>query len=159
MEGKTLKEKIDILFEDKIKEQTRPIKKKKIKIPRKAKVRHGRKKKGWVGILRIDENFNISGERQKIEDSAFTLKGGDTHATNGQEVLFWNGKFPVIIQEVKSLNPTKFNSGENETYGQKYVLAKMLKDAIKVKAKGANLIIWILILGGLFIGAKYIFKF
>lgn len=153
-----LKEKIEAIYEN-IKEGGEVVKTKKIKIPRRAKIRRGRTKKGWMGILRVDENGNISGEKKKVEDSVFKLKNGTYHATDGSEVLFWEGKYPIIIQETKKLNPTKFNSGENETYGQKYVLATMLKDAIKVKAKGANIIIWILVAGALFLGAKYIFKF
>lgn len=133
---------------------------KELKIPRKAKVRRGKIKKGWVGVIKIDENGNISGEKTKIAGSVFELKDGNLHATNGSEVCFWNGKFPVIVQETKSLNPIKFNEGENQIYGQKYVKARMLADTIKVK-KGfsGGIIIWVIVAIAIFFGAKYLFKF
>lgn len=155
----SLKEKVDRIFSQMNEQQNIEVKKEKIKIPRKAKVRRGKMKKGWIGILKIDENGVITGEKQRVEDSAFTLKGGTTHATDGHEILFWEGKFPVIVQETKSLNPVKFNEGENQTYGQKYVLAKILKDTIKTKGKGGNIILWIIGAAALFFGAKYIFGF
>ena len=133
------------------KREKKEKKKKKIKIPRKAKVRKRRIKKGWVGILRVDENGNIIGERQKIEGSAFNTSDGTYHATdannglNGQEILFWKGKFPVIIQETKKKNPVRFNSSPNETYGQKYIMALMNKDLIKQKKSlGGNWLIWVI---------------
>ena len=136
------------------------VKKKKIKLPNRAKVKRGKIKKGWVSILRIDENGNISGEKQRINGSVYELKDGNLHSTDGSEILFWEGKFPVMIQESKSLNPVKFNSGENQTYGQKYVKARMLADTIKVK-KGFNggIIIWIVVAIAGFFLAKYLFKF
>ena len=119
--------------------------KKKLKIPRRAKVRKGKIKKGWVGIIKIDENGNISGEKQKIADSTYVLKDGTTHATDGREILFWNGKFPVVVQETKTNNPVRFNEGENQTYGQKYIKARMLKDAILVKKKAGSIVLWIVL--------------
>jgi hypothetical protein len=158
-----LKEKIDTIFNQLEKENTSGIKifrRKKMKLLRKSKVRRMRRKKGWIGILRIDENGNISGEKQKIEDSTLKLKDGTYHSTDGSEVLFWEGKFPVLVQETRKKNPVRFNSGENQTYGQKYIIAKMLKDTIKVKPKlGGGIIIWIVVAIALFFGAKYIFKF
>jgi len=158
----SMKEKIDILFNQNSQASSPNVKIKPIKIPRKAKVRRGRAKKGWIGVIKIDETGVISGEKQKVEDSVFKLKAGTYHATDGQEIFSWEGKFPVIIQETKKLNPVnivKLNRGENETYRQKYVLTKMLKDAIKIKNGGASFLVWILIAGAIFLGAKYIFKF
>jgi hypothetical protein len=157
-----LKEKVDNLYKALNLENTQDAKNLKVKVlkmPKKSKVRKAKIKKGWVGVIKISENGNISGEKVKVEDSAFKLKDGTYHATNGQEILMWEGKFPVIVQETKKLNPVRFNQGENETYGQKYVLATMLKDAIKVKGKGGGFIIWIIVAAALFFGAKYIFKF
>ena len=104
IEQMPLKEKVDILFE-----AANKGKLKNMKIPRKAKVRKGKIKKGWIGILKIDENGHISGEKQKIEDSTFQLKDGTYHSTDGREILFWEGKFPVIVQETKRTNPVRFN--------------------------------------------------
>lgn len=127
--------------------QNIPEKSKKLKLMRKAKVKKGKIKKGWIGILKVDENNNISGEKQMIEDSSLRLKDGTYHATDGREILMWEGKFPVVIQSTKKINPVDFNinQGENQTYGQKYIMARMLKDAIKFKSKMGGLIIWIVL--------------
>lgn len=121
------------------------IKTKKFKIPRKAKVRKGKIKKGWIGIVKIDENGNISGEKQKVEDSTIRLKDKTYHAMNGEEVGMWEGKFPVIIQQTWRKNPLKIRRGEesNETYGQKYIMARMLGDTIKIKAQNAMGLLYI----------------
>lgn len=134
-------------------EQVKPI-----KIPRKAKVRKGKLKKGWIGILRIDENGNLTGEKQKVEDSTIRLKDGDYHTMDGEEILFWEGKFPVIIQRTWKLNPEKLRirkDEKNETYGQKYIMARMLGDTIKVKAKSGSIIVWALVIGAILFGINY----
>ena len=158
-EEKSLKEKVDVIFSQLEPAGEKKSKNRKMKLPRKAKVRKSKAKKGYVGIVRIDENRNITGEKIKIEDSAFGLKGGTNHATDASEICFWEGKYPVLFQETKSINPIKFNQGKNETYGQKYIMAKMLKDAIKIKSKGGGLIIWIVVGGAIFLVAKSIFNF
>lgn len=141
----TLKEKVDLVFAQ-LNQNNPETKRKQIKLMRKARAKKRKIKKGWVGVLKIDENGNISGERQKIEGSTLTLKDGTYHATNGSEVLFWDGKYPVLVQETKSRNPIKFNGGDNQTYGQKYIMARMLKDAILMKKKGGNLIVVIIVI-------------
>jgi len=143
-----LKEKVDELYA--LKENPK-IKKKKIRLPRKARVKKKQIKKGWVGILKVDENGNLSGEKVKIEGSAYKLKSGTFHAIEGnnneegQEILFWNGKYPVIVQETKKKNPKLFNGGKNETYGQPYIQALMLNDQLSNKKKGigAKALIWV----------------
>lgn len=147
-----LKEKVDELY-DLIKSNPKLTKKRNIRIPKKAKVKSRKIRKGWVGILKIDENGNISGERQKIEGSAYNLSSNTYHATEGnngsegQEILFWNGKYPVIIQETKKKNPVRFNSGKNETFGQKYIMSLMAKDQLDKKKKlgGNGFLIWIIV--------------
>jgi len=55
-------------------------------------------------------------------------------------------KFPIIIQPTWRANPLKVGKDipeQNETYGQKYIKARMLADIIKVKSKGGSIIIWI----------------
>lgn len=151
-EEPSMKEKVDLLYE-----AINKSNKKKIKLPRKAKVRKGKLKKGWVGILKIDENGNISGEKQQIEDSTIKLKDGTYHATDGREVLFWEGKYPIIVQEVTQENPINFLDKENRTYGQKYIMAKMLKDAIIKKKGGGSLILYILVGAGIIYGLLYLF--
>ena len=140
-EQKSMKEKVDMIFN-----QIYQEKKKKIKLPRKTKIKKRKIKKGWIGILRIDENGNICGEKQKIIDSAIKLKGGTYHASDGREILFLEGKYPVILQPTWKSNPLQIRSQNerNETYGQKYIMARMLGDTIKVKAQGAKAILWII---------------
>ncbi len=134
-------------------------KSKKMRLPNKAKVRRSKIKKGWTGVLRVDENGNMSGEKQRVEGSAFKTTDESYHATDGHEILFWNGKFPIIIQETKTKNPKLFNEGENETYGQKYIMALMLKDTIKDKKKGGKgILIWIAIAAVIYIVGKYVLK-
>lgn len=148
---KSLKDKVDETYNFYEKVKDGRIKVKDLKIPRKAKVRKGKIKKGWIGILRVDENGNIDGEKQKVSDSTYKLKEGTYHATDGREVLFYQGKFPLLIQPTWKLNPLNLRKGEkeeNETYGQKYVMARMMKDAIKVKGKGGfSGLIWIVVIG------------
>lgn len=149
-EEPNFKEKVDEIYEafSEVNKKKKP-KIRKIKIPRRAKVRKRKLKQGWVGMFKIDENGNMSGEKVKIEGSAFDEKAGKYHATDGREIVFFNGKFPVIIQETKSINPIKFNVGKNETYGQEYIRAKMLGDFIKSKKMGGSVIIWLLLGAGL----------
>lgn len=135
------------------------VKAKKIRIPKKAKVKRRKLKQGWVGIIKVDENRNISGEKQKLLGGAFKDSDGVYHASDGREILFWEGKFPVVVQETWRTNPVQFNPKEDkhETYGDKYKMAKMLADTIKVKSKGGgNIIIWLLIAGGALVGINYL---
>jgi len=147
-----IKEKIDTVYN-----AWMDTKKKEIKIPRKAKVRRNKIKKGWIGVIKIDENKNISGEKQRISGSCFNTKEGLYHATDGREILHWQGKFPVIIQPTWRNNPldvsgiaTKVTKEDkdlyvvNETYGQPYIKARMLADIIKVKGKVGGGIFWII---------------
>ena len=135
------------------------IKIKKVRIPRKAKVGRKKLREGYIGILKIEENRNISLEKQKISGSSFKTKDGLYHSTNGKELLFWQGKYPVIVQCSWKNNPNIFDplSEKNETYGQPYIKAKMLADTIKVKSKASgSIIIWILIAGAALFGINYL---
>lgn len=134
-------------------------KKKNLKLMRKAKVRKSKLKKGWIGIIKVSENGNLSGEKVQIEDFAYQLKKGNYHASDGSEKVWWNGKHPVLIQPTWKINPLdlrKKDGEKNETYGQKYVMAKMMKDAIKVKSKAGNIIVWVLIAIAAFVGYSLI---
>lgn len=137
------------------------IKKKKIKIPRKAKVSKSKLKKGWIGVVKIDENGNISGEKQKLEDSTIRLKDKTYHSIDGSEIGMWEGKFPVVILPTWKINPIKVKRLENEaneTHGQKYIMARMLGDTIKVKAAaGAKAFLYIVIAGLVIYGGYMLF--
>jgi len=135
--------------------------KKKMKIPRKAKVNRSKLKKGWVGIIKIDENGNISGEKQKLEDSTVRLKDKTYHAIDGEEIGMWNGKHPVVILKTWQKNPIKLKRKEgeaNETHGQKYIMARMLGDTIKVKAAaGAKGLLYFVLAAAVAYGAYMLF--
>lgn len=137
------------------------IKKRKMKIPRKAKIRKSKAKKGWLGILRIDETGNISGEKQKIEGSTIRLADKTYHAIKGDEIGMWEGKFPVVIIPKWKKNPIKLKrsgSEPNETHGQIYIMARMLGDTIKVKAtSGAKGLLYIVLAAAVAYGAYMLF--
>lgn len=150
----TVQEKIDALWYN----EENVIKKKELKLPWGAKVRGRKAKKGWVGIIKVDENNVMNGEKVLLRDASYITKSdGITHATDGSEMLMWQGKFPVFIQESKKNNPKnfRFNEGGNETYGQRYIRAKMLSEAIKAKQGGMGIILILLAIGaGIFLISK-----
>jgi len=121
--------------------------KKKIKIPRKAKVSKGQMKKGWIGTIYIDENGNIRGDKTKLSGNVTREKKDiKYHATTGEEILMWEGKYPVTLQPTWRVNPinVKKIDDKNETYGQQYIMARMLADVIKIK-KGGGMSILLLV--------------
>jgi len=133
------------------------IKPKKLRLPKRAKVRRRKLKRGYIGILKIDENRNITANKQRLNGSSYKDKDGLYHTTDGREILFWEGKFPVLIQPSWKNNPLNLNpvTEKNETYGQPYIKAKMLADTIKVKTKGGSVIIWVLIGAAVLFGINY----
>lgn len=150
----SLADKVEALWND----ANNVIKRKTLKIPRKAKVRKRKAKKGYVGVLYVDENNNVKGEKVLLRDSAFQTRDKLFHSTDGKEMLMWEGKFPVFIQEAKKINPKnfKFNEGNNETYGQPYIMAKMILEAVKPKRGAINIL---LILAAIGVGIFLINKF
>jgi hypothetical protein len=147
MEEKSLIEKVNQAdeFIEKIKQ--RKIKVRDLKLPRKAKVRRSKIKKGYIGVLKIDENRNISGEKVKLDGDAFDIKERTWHSTKGEEILFWKGKFPIIIQPTWSKNPIDVRKEKptNETYGQKPIMAKMIKAVLVKSKKKGGALIWIVL--------------
>jgi hypothetical protein len=129
---------------------------KKVRLKGKAKVRRNKAKKGWVGVLKINENNSLTLEKTRVEGSAFDTKDGTDHATDGSEILWWEGKFPIIVQETKKKNPYnfRFNTGHNETYGQKYIMAKQQAEIIKPKRKAGGLIVILIILAAVAVVTK-----
>lgn len=128
----------------------------KFRVPRRGKVSKRQVRQGYTTILRIDDNGNCDFEKRPIEDSTYRLKLGGTYHTAKEEDLnlSYKGK-PFIIQPTKKLNPYNPLSSDNETYDQKYVMARMLGDAIKLSTKKkGGAFLWI-ILGIVVIGALY----
>lgn len=141
---KNLKEKVDESYE--FMESVKSGKIKKLKIPRQAKVSRSKMKKGYIGILKIDENGNISGEKHKLSEGAYQLKHGTFHSSDRREILMWNGKHPVVIQPTWSKNPIDLRvlKPTNETYGQLLIMAKMLKSVLVKKKAGGQIVFWII---------------
>ncbi len=134
---------------DKIMEAIESSNKKKMKLPRKARVNKRKIKQGYIGVLYIDENGNLRGDKVKVEGSAFREKSDVRyHATDGREILLWEGKFPVVIQPTWKKNPLTIRNseGKNETYGQKYIMTMMLENAISLKKGGGMSILLIIAL-------------
>lgn len=154
MEEKNLLEKVDEVH-DILTSKNRKNKSKTVKLMRKAKVRRSKLKKGYIGVIKIEENGNMSGEKVKVEDFVYKMKKGNYHVTDGGEKVWWNGKHPVIFQPTWKLFPLDFRKESherNETKGQKLVMATMKKDLIKVKTKGGGVLIWVLLAVAGFIG-------
>jgi len=155
----SLKEKVDLLYN-----QSDTIQTKKFRIPRKGKLSRSKVKKGFTTVMRVDDNGNVDFEKQRIDNSTFRLSTKDYHVTDEKDILSYKGK-PFIIQPTKKLNP--YNpltgeknplTGENETYGQPYIMARMLGDTIKIKSGNAKGLLWVIGLGfAIYIGYS-IFK-
>jgi hypothetical protein len=156
LQEKTMKEKVDDLYN--IFQDTN-VKKKELKLLRKAKVRKRKLRKGYIGIIRIDENMVASGEKAKIEESTCRTKDGTTHGFDATEMMMWNGKFPVLIQPTWKNSPLTIREkdGKNETAIQKLIKLRILRDTIKETKEGGFGILWFLIAGiVLFVGYNYI---
>jgi len=106
---------------------------KKMKIPAKGKVSNMKMRKGYATVITLGENKNVDFRREIITDG--TIKLNDTfHAVEGEDVFFYKGK-PVIIQCKNKLNPYNPFKGKHETYGQKYVMARMEGDKLSLRKK------------------------
>lgn len=147
MEDKTMKEKIDEVYEKlkDVEEKPKPI-----KMPRRGKLSKMKQRKGFITIVRVDDNGNIDFEKQKIVDSTFKLSNDTYHVLPDETpekrspILSYKGK-PCLIQVSKRLNPFNPFDEKNETSGQKYLMARMLTDAIKIKSKGSGILLWVIV--------------
>ena len=161
MEEPTFKEKLDKSYEiakmfDNLSEKEKNKAIKKLKLPRRSKISRGRMKKGWCSVLFINENRNISGQKVRLEGGTYVTKDGYIHVTNGKELLFWEGKYPILFQRYDKLNPTNLfvKDGEkNEIYGQDLVKLRYKKYLIKEKKKGGASMLFLIavLVGGYFL--------
>lgn len=146
----SMKEKIDNIYLS-LNNNSNKNKKKKLKLPRGSKIRKSKMKKGWCGIIYINETGAISGQKSRIEGGTYKTKDDIIHVTDGKEILMWEGKFPLLWQRHDKLNPTNLfpkQGDQNEVYGQKLVKLRMKSDAISEKKKGKIGIVYILIILG-----------
>lgn len=112
-------------------------KKKKVRqfrMPMKAKVNKRKLMKGYVTVQTFRENRGVTFSREPIIDG--TVKLVDTfHAVEDLDIFFFKGRPFVMIAKDK-LNPINpVSKGAKETYGQKFVMARMKSDAIKAAGK------------------------
>ncbi len=136
-------------------------KKKKFRLPFRSKISNKKMREGYVTVLVIKDNRNIDFVKEPIIDSTFKLN--DTiHALEDKNVFFYKRR-PFIIQPKKKLtqyNP-EIKSDEkdkdpldcpNQTYGQKYVMARMESDKLTLKKQiGWGLSIGVLIIVGIIV--------
>ncbi len=126
-----------------IEELLKTKKDKKFRLPMKAKVGKSKLKKGFITVVTLNENKEVSFVKKPIIDGTYALDEGyiTIHATESKDILTYKGK-PLVIQAKTKLNPYNPYEGEHETYGQKYVIARMEGDKIHVK-KSLGTIGWI----------------
>ncbi len=138
-------------LKESIKEEKEEKKTKKFRLPFKARVSKRKMREGYTTIMVINENKNVDFTREPIKDGTYNID--DTfHAVQSEDVLFYKGR-PLVIQVKKKLNPYS-SDGDNETYGQKYVMARMEGDKLTLKKKiGWGMSIGLLIIVGIVIYA------
>lgn len=123
-----------------IKEKEKP---KEWKLPFFSRLSKTNLKKSYITVCIINDNRALDFKKVPVIDGVIELE--DTlHALNEYSIYTYNGK-PFIFQPKKKLNPYDFLDKKNETYGQKYILARMERG--KIENKKQIPIQWIL--GGL----------
>lgn len=117
--------------------------KKKFKLPRKGKVSKRKAKDGYATVVVMNENGTVDFKRERIEGNTIRLE--DTwHAISAEDMFYYKGK-PIIFQPKHRKNPYNPFSLQNETYGQKHIMARMLNDVIRTKKSfGGNIIWWLI---------------
>ena len=137
-------EKIEQLLEKKDK------KPKKFNFPWKAKIGNKKVNEGYVTIIEIKPNKNVIFKKEKIIDG--TIKLDDTiHSLNSDDIFLYKRQ-PLVFQFENRLNPYNPLKEENETYGQKYLMARMEGDKLTHKRKiGLGISIGLIIIAGIVI--------
>ena len=125
---------------------------KKFRLPWKARVNRLKLKKGYITIGVIEDNMNLDFRKEPIIDG--TIKLDNTyHAVEEFDIFNYKNK-PFIFQCKSKINPYNPLKGEHETYGQKYVMARMEGERIiSKKQMGWGISIGILIIVGVIIYA------
>lgn len=129
---------------EEIQEALNNKKSKKFRLFNKGLIGRRRLKAGYVLIVQIGENGSISFKKEPIVDS--TIKLEDTfHVVEKKNIFFYKNRPAVLIFKGKlwAFNP---ELEKNETMGQKYILARMQNEAIKLKKGIGAMGGWILLL-------------
>ncbi len=151
-ESKSLKEQLQEINKKLDEKKKKP---KKFRLPWKARVGKKKVREGYATIVEIQENKNIDFIKERITDGTINL-GNTIHAVDPNDIFFYKGK-PLIFQCKNKLNPYNPLKGEHETYGQKYVMARMEGDKLTLKKSlGWGLSIGILIVAAI-IGYSVLF--
>jgi hypothetical protein len=141
----------DILLDMSRKIDQMPEKKKRFKIPFKGKLGKLRIKKGWVTVMKIGSNRNITFTRVPIDEQT-AMVDGTPRIMTADEVLFYKNKPLVILPEwsVKPFSPTdNYEEVIKQQYasqGYKLLLNRMKTEAINAKKKFGGPMLWIIIL-------------
>jgi hypothetical protein len=155
MEEKTIKDELRELKEivsDTKKEKERVSKP--FRMPWKARLSPRKLRKGYITIAQINENMAVDFIREPIIDG--TVKLDDTyHAIEDFDIFNYKNR-PFIFIAKNKLNPYNPLEGQHETYGQKYVMARMEGERITAKkALGWGVSIGILIIVGVIVYALF----
>ena len=130
-EEKSIKDEVrelkDIINDTRV-EKAKP---KPFRMPFKARVGLSKLRKGFVIIAVINDNMNVDFRKEPIIDG--TIKIDDTyHAVEEFDIFSYKGK-PFIFQTKSKMNPYNPLLGTHETYGQKYIMARMEGERIAMK--------------------------
>jgi hypothetical protein len=143
-EIKRLKEKID-------KGETKEDKKKKFKIPFKARVKMRELKKNYITVLHLNNNHTGYFIKVPIDESSTMINGIPRIATT-EEIIYIDGKTPLIIQPEWSVKPISISDSYEDTVRQQLtsegfsvLLNRMKKEAIIAKKKLSGWLIFLLI--------------
>ena len=129
---KTIKERL-IELEEVKKELKKLDKKKKFRIPWKARVSKKRMSQGYMTVIVINDNKNLDFIREPIIDGTF--KCNDTfHAIDEKDIFFYKNK-PFVFQTKRAENPYNPLNVEHKTYGQKYIISRMEGDKLTSKKR------------------------
>ena len=124
-------------------------KKKKFKLPSKARLSRRNLRDNYVTVLHL--NNNHTGEFLKVKiDESTTMVNGIPRIANTEEIIYIDGKTPLIIQPEWSVKPISISDNyeksvkdELTSEGFSVLLNRMKKEAIKTKKKMSG---WIIVL-------------
>lgn len=149
-----LGEKVDKLLELEEKKRGFGKKPKPFRMPLKGKLNNAKLRQGYATVIEIAENNAISFRKEQITDS--TVKLDDTyHAVDDSSWLTFKGK-PVLIIPKKAKNPFNPNRVDNQTFGQKHIMSRMMNEVIGIKKAMGMMGISI---GGLILGGVALYAF
>ncbi len=149
MEERSLKDRLNELEDEVVRQKGN----KQFKLPWKAKVGKKKVEKGWISVAVIHDNKNIEFQRTQIIDGTVKIasRGGEMtyHALDEKDIFFYKNK-PFVFIPKRLINPYNPLKTEHQTYGQKYIMARMEGDKLTLKKSlgmGVGVIIVIAIIG------------